>query len=230
MKNFLQNLLIFFALCLCALISFQWVRDTKQVAELQLKQNRIDDLSQANTNLTADLRRARDDIARLSGLRDELSAMLKSNNVQIASLSKQVETNTIEIERDQKQIEVYRDALEKANANIVKQNESIETQNAQLRRLAEERNLFIEGYNHVAARFNELGQDWNSMAAALSKGATNASPAANAAFVTEYNKAAAKFGDLAAEWNKLQTSLQQGATNAPASTNTPAATNSPAQN
>ena len=28
MKSFLQNLLIFFAMTLCALIAFQWVRET----------------------------------------------------------------------------------------------------------------------------------------------------------------------------------------------------------
>ncbi len=216
MKNFLQNLLIFFALCLCGLIAFQWVRETDLNARLQKEADVIHDLNQANTNMSADLRRARGDIAQLSALRDELSGMLKSNEVQIATLSEQVRTNTLEIQRDQQQIDVYKDALQKANDNVIKQNEAIQTQNEQMRKLAEERNAIVEGFNAVGGKFNELGQEWNRMQEALSKiGPTN-NPAASTNFVAEYNKVAGKFGDLAGAWNKLQTSLSGSATNSPA--------------
>src|SRR5437016_5513745 len=39
MKNFLQNLLIFFALCLCALIAIQWVRETDLNRRVQALSN-----------------------------------------------------------------------------------------------------------------------------------------------------------------------------------------------
>ncbi len=216
MKNFLQNLLIFFALCLCGLIAFQWARETEQNARMQTQQRTIDDLKQANTNLTADVRHLRSDIEQLTHVRDELSGILKSNEVQIAGLMHQAETNTQQIEWDQKQIESYKSALKTANDNIVKQNEEIKMENDQLKKLAEERNAIVEGFNQVAVRFNELGQEWNLMQTALSKiGSTN-NPAANAAFVAEYNKAAGKFSDMAGAWNKLQAALSGNATNAPA--------------
>jgi chromosome segregation ATPase len=216
MKNFLQNLLIFFALCLCGLIAFQWVRETEQNRKMQQQADAIHDLSQANTNLTADMRRAKGDIAQLTSLRDELSGILKSNEVQITGLMKQVETNTLEIQRDQQQIDVYKDAFQKANDNIVKQNEAIQSQNERLKKMAEERNTIVQGFNQVAGRFNDLGQEWTRMQEALSKiGPTN-NPSANTAFVAQYNKAASKFGDMADAWNKLQAALSGNTTNAPA--------------
>ena len=57
MKNFLQNLLIFFALCLCGLIAFQWVRETDLRKRLQELTNVMHDKAEAVMNLEANVRR-----------------------------------------------------------------------------------------------------------------------------------------------------------------------------
>ncbi len=46
MKSFLQNLLIFFALALCALIAFQWVRETSLRRDLQKLTDVVHDKSE----------------------------------------------------------------------------------------------------------------------------------------------------------------------------------------
>ncbi len=51
MKNFLQGLLIFVSLCLCALIAFQWVRETRQQKDLQVQADKIHDKMEAIQNL-----------------------------------------------------------------------------------------------------------------------------------------------------------------------------------
>src|ERR1041385_3884689 len=88
MKNFLQNLLIFFALCLCALIAFQWVRETDLRKKVQELTNVIHDKSEAILNLEANVRSQRDEIQRLDTQRKQLSETVKSNDVQIANLSR----------------------------------------------------------------------------------------------------------------------------------------------
>ena len=41
MKNFLQGLLIFFSMCLCGMIAFQWVRETRLRLDVQDLTNKI---------------------------------------------------------------------------------------------------------------------------------------------------------------------------------------------
>lgn len=214
MKNFLQNLLILFAFTLCALIAFQWVRETRMQGDIQSLTNTVQDKSQAILDLQASIRREEAEIKRLDGLKNQLTETVKSNDVQIASLTKDLDKANADRERDQRQIEVYKDALQKANENITRQNDDIKKQNEQLKLLAGERNVFVQGFNGIAVKFNDLAQEWNKLNAALTKVGTNA-PLANATFVAEYNQVVAKFGDLAGEWNKMEQTLQNNATNAP---------------
>src|SRR5206468_3349044 len=70
-KNFLQNLLIFFALSLCALIAFQWVRETHLRATVQSLTDSVHDKTEAILNLQATVRRDEDEIKRLDGLKNQ---------------------------------------------------------------------------------------------------------------------------------------------------------------
>ena len=133
MKNFLQNLLIFFALCLCGLIAFQWIRETELRKNVQALTNTIHDKSEAIQNLQVQLRRDEDEIKRLDGLKNELTATVKSNRVEIASLGKALDKANLENERNQRQIEAYKDAIKTANDNILKQNEEIKKQNEEIK-------------------------------------------------------------------------------------------------
>jgi len=168
-KNFLQNLLIFFALSLCALIAFQWVRETRLRANVQSLTDTVHDKTEAILNLEATVRRDEDEIKRLDGLKNQLMQTVKSNDVQIANLTKDLDKANNEIEKNQRQIEVYKDALQKANDNIVRQNEEIKTHNEQLKKVAEERNEMVLKYNKVTQDFNDLANKWNKLQEDLSK-------------------------------------------------------------
>jgi len=174
-KNFLQNLLIFFAVCLCALVAFQWVRETHLRANVQTLTDTVHDKTETILNLQATVRRDEDEIKRLDGLKNQLTQTVKSNEVQIANLTRDLNKANAELERDQRQIEVYKDAIEKANDNIVRQNETIKDQNEQMKKLGEERNEAVVKLNKVVGDFNELAKKWNTMQEALAK--TNAPPA-----------------------------------------------------
>lgn len=174
MKNFLQNLLIFFALCLCALIAFQWVRETDLRKDLQKNADLIHDKAEAIQNLTASVKRDEAEIQRLDGVKKELTDLVKSNNLQIAAMYKEHEKATNELDRSKQQVEVYKEAIQKANENILKQNEDIKKQNEDMQKMVEERNEVVKKYNKMAADFNELVNKWNAQQEELAKAATNA--------------------------------------------------------
>jgi chromosome segregation ATPase len=173
MKAFLQNLLIFFALSLCGMMIFQWVRETHMQKEIQDLNNTVHDKMENIQNLQASVKRDEDEIKRLDGIKNQLTQTVKSNDVQISNLTKDLEKKTFEFERTEKQMEAYKGALEAANENIKKQNEDIKRQNEDMAKLSEERNEVVKKYNKMAADYNDLATKWNKQQEELAKIATN---------------------------------------------------------
>ncbi len=173
MKNPLQSLLIFLALCLCALIAFQWHREAALREQIQKITNTGQDNLDNIRGLQSALKNSDEEIKRLDGLKTELTATVKSNQTQIATLMKAIEKSDQETEKERKQVEVYKTALQAANDAIKKQNEDVKKQNEDLKTLAAERNDAVTKYNKVVQEFNDLAQKWNDAQAAA---ATNATP------------------------------------------------------
>ena len=173
MKAFLQNLLIFFALSLCALISFQWVRETDLRKQVQGLTDTVHDKMENIQGLQSNIKHDESEIVRLDGLKNALTQTVKSNDLQISALIKSVEKMTNELDRAERQMDVYKGAIETANENIKKQNEEIKTQNDEMAKLSEERNEVVKKFNKMAADYNELANKWNKQQEELAKAATN---------------------------------------------------------
>jgi chromosome segregation ATPase len=173
MKNFLQSLLIFFALCLCALIAVQWVRETDLRKNVQALTDTIHDKSEAIQNLQVQLHRDEEEIRRLDGLKNDLTATVRSNRLEIANLSKALDKANVENEKNLRQVEIYKDAVKTANDSIVKQNEEIKKQNEEMKKLAEDRNEMVKKYNDLAKQYSDLADKWNKQQEDLAKAATN---------------------------------------------------------
>jgi chromosome segregation ATPase len=170
---FLQNLLIFFALSLCALISFQWVRETDLRKNVQALTDTVHDKMENIQNLQASVKRDESEIQRLDGIKNQLTQTVKSNDVQISMLIKSLDKATNELERTQRQVEAYKGALEAANDSIKKQNEEVKRQNEEMAKLAEDRNELVKKFNKMAADYNDLATKWNKQQEELAKAATN---------------------------------------------------------
>src|SRR6185369_934609 len=112
MKAFLQNLLIFFALSLCALISFQWVRETDLRKQVQALTDTVHDKLENIQTLQASVKHAEGEIVRLDGIKNMLTSTVKSNDLQITALVRAVDKATNDVERAERQIDVYKGALE----------------------------------------------------------------------------------------------------------------------
>ena len=174
MKAFLQNLLIFFALSLCALISFQWVRETDLRKQVQGLTDTVHDKLENIQGLQSSVKHDEAEIVRLDGLKTDLTQSVKSNELQIAQLVREVDKATNEVDRAERQIEVYKGALETANQNIKKQNDDIKAQNEEMTKLATERNEITKKFNKIAGDYNDLAAKWNKQQEELAKAATNA--------------------------------------------------------
>src|SRR5215207_9581468 len=104
MKHFLENLLIVFALSLCGMIAFQWVRETRLNKEVQRLNDVIHEKSEAIQTLEGTVKRNEAEIHRLDALKNDLNNTIKSNLLQISNLNKDLEKTQNELERDKRQI------------------------------------------------------------------------------------------------------------------------------
>lgn len=176
MKNFLENLLIFFALCLCGLIAFQWVRETDLRKHLQTLTNTVQDKSQAIMNLEAGARRDHDEIQRLDGERKRLDSVVKSNTTQITALSRGLDKATNDLRTAEISVKRYKDAYERTSENLTNANATIIEQNAKMKKMADDAGDVVKKYKDLFAKYDELVDKWNQQQAELAKQATNAPP------------------------------------------------------
>jgi chromosome segregation ATPase len=174
MKNILQNLLIFFSFCLCALIAFQWIRETSLRKELQQKADVIHDKSEAIQNLQSTVKQDHTEIERLDGIKNDLTTTVKSNKLEITKLAKDLEKTDSEREKNLRQAEAYKEALTAANESITKQNEEVKKQNEDMKKLAEDRNQIVKKLNQMIVQYNDLVSNWNNAQEMLQKMSTNA--------------------------------------------------------
>lgn len=171
MKNFLQNLLIGFALALCVLVAFQWHREAKVQQQVQTLTDNIQKQRETVLGLEGTIKRNEAEIVRLDGLKNQLTDQAKSNKAEIARLKLDLQKNDAEFDRLTKQIEVYKDAMNTANESIKKQNESITTQNEEMKKLGAERNEVVTKFNKMAEDYNDLVKKWNEQQESLNKNA-----------------------------------------------------------
>src|SRR6266566_2384469 len=174
MKNFLQNLLIFFALCLCGLIAFQWVRETDLRRRVQALTDNVHDKLEAIQKLQSTIHSDQVEIQRLDGLRSQLTEMVKSNQLDIARLTKDLDKVMAENDKNLKQLEIYKDALQKANNNVLAANERIKQQSDEIKILAQQHTLLVTNMNEITGSINEVAKRWSNLGEEFQK----ASPAA----------------------------------------------------
>lgn len=163
MKQFLINLLIVFALGLCAFNAIQWVREAglrREIEKLTLQGIGKD---QTIASLQSSLKRSEAEIARLEGRVVELKEVQKTNNAEILSLKKLLRKAEMENETAKAQIDEYKKAVATQNESIQKQNDSIKEQNEMLKKVAGERDEFVKKYKDQLEQWNDLVNKYNEL-------------------------------------------------------------------
>jgi len=216
MKSFLQNLLLFFALALCALIAFQWVRETHLRGDIQKLTDVVHDKSERIQALEHTVKQDEAEIQRLDALKNQLTETVKSNNVQIAQLSRDLKKAESENERYQKELAAYKDALKEANENVQKEGEDIKRLNEQVKTLIGQHNGLVTNLNAITKNINDMATKWSHLAEDMQKGTAAAQ---REAAVTNLNIMVKDFNTFEQQWNNMQHQLfgrPSGDTNAPA--------------
>jgi len=153
---------------------YQWTVETDLRKKVQSLNDKVVDQMENIRNLTSTIKHDEGEIQRLDGLKNQLTQTVKSNEVRIAGLGKDLEKATNELDHAQKQIVVFKDAVDRANESIKGQNETIKSQNEEMKKMAEDRNVLVQKFNKMAADYNDLAKKWNEQQELLAKQATNA--------------------------------------------------------
>ena len=111
---------------------------------------------------------------KLDSQRKQLSETVKSNDLQIANLSKDLEKATNDLQKTEKQMLVYKDAYQRTSENLTNANLTITEQNERMKKLAQEGNDVVKKFNELNAKYSELADKWNKQQEDLAKQATNA--------------------------------------------------------
>ena len=166
MNKFLANLLLVFSLGLCALCSFQWVREGKLYQQINKLNEDVYKGKETIQGLEGTIKHDETEITRLDGVKNDLIQTVATNKQEIASLTKYSDKLEKEETSLRQQIESYKEAMQKANDSITRQNNDIRKQNELMKTLAAQRdekvaelNAMIEKYNKVVTDFNKLQED-----------------------------------------------------------------------
>lgn len=154
-------LLMVFAVGLCALCAFQWVREARQHEEIAERDQKIRQLHEAKNQAEGLAQRYEGEIERLEEDRGSLLERVQKVSREASQAKADLAKLQFESEAAIAQLDAYREALEKANASIQDQNEGIRTLNEAYKRLSEERNEVVEKYNDLARQYDELGGKYN---------------------------------------------------------------------
>lgn len=164
MNKFLQNLLLVFAMALCCLATFQWVREgglRKEIFGLH------DEIHTNLVNLQALRYSAQQDaqtISRLENQKIQLHGVISTNETKLKELDKLVDKLSRESVGQKETIENYKQTVITANERLKQQNEAIEKQNGIIRDVAKQRDDKVEELKGIVEKYNKLVADYNKLA------------------------------------------------------------------
>ena len=163
MKTVLTSTLIALTLVLCGFNVFQWHREARLYGSLENLRKEVHDKKVALLESAAAIKRTQDEVARIDGIRTDLTAQLRTNKLELDRLSNSNQWLRAMIENNEKQVDAYKEVVEKANDAIKKQNEMIVEQNEKMLELVKQRDEFVERYKKLADDYNTLGGDYQKL-------------------------------------------------------------------
>ncbi len=177
MKKWLPNLLLVWAIMLCALIAAQWFREAKLRGELQAQHDAVVKGDEKFKELEGKHKLLESEIKRLDGVKVELTEQLKKDSQEVFTLRRSLAEAEQKGKRAEMQSEVYKKALDLANASIERQNQEMARQNEDVKKqneaikqanaaivqqnqaieaMGKERNEIVEKYNKLVKEYEDV--------------------------------------------------------------------------
>jgi chromosome segregation ATPase len=192
MKNPLQVLLMFFAVCLCALCTYQWYGQVLQRKELTALTQTNYDLGAAIHGYTNSMNTMDRQISQMDARISELKDTVATNNAEIFQLKGDNTRLTATVEAYSNAVAALQGQLKQANENIVRQNEA-------MKNLVTERNEFVTRLNDAVKERNEIVNKFNEVVTQV----TECTKERNE-IVTRYNELVKRIEEQQAEAAKKQ--------------------------
>jgi hypothetical protein len=169
MRNFLQNLLMVFALCLCGLCVRQWYFQTVQRNLLAEQGQKIFDRDTAIQGYTNTIQTQDHQIALLDRQLAQLNQSLLSNNdlliLQKHDLARlRADTDTLTHD-----VTLYTNNIVLLESRLANAYEGIEKLTNDVAQLVAQRDDFITRYNNSVSNYNVLGSNYNNVVDRLNK-------------------------------------------------------------
>jgi chromosome segregation ATPase len=156
MKNPLQTLLIFFALCLCGLCSWQWYCQVNQQKEFTTLAQTGYEQAVAIQTYTNSINNMHHQIAQMDARLTELRSTVISNNAELATLR-------LEKGRLTSLVEQYSNAVVTLQIRLKQANDGINHQNDTIKSLVTERDELVKRLNESIRERNEVVSQYNAL-------------------------------------------------------------------
>jgi chromosome segregation ATPase len=169
MKNFQQNLLVAFALLLCVLCADQWYGQAVQQNAFQKQGQVISQQLAAIQGYTNTISTLQNQLSQTDAHISELRMTTQTNAQFILEQKRQL--NAIESENESltNQVAQYRAAIEAFEAKLKEAGEGIEKQNDAIKKLAAQRDEFVQKLNASVQDRNDIVSKYNDLAARFEK-------------------------------------------------------------
>jgi chromosome segregation ATPase len=169
MKQFMVNLLVAVALGLCGLCTYQWYREAGLRNKLEDLSRDIYKRKETIVDLEGRLERSEADRFRLDKAHVELTAMIRTNAAELASVQKRLDQSEKLADQQKQAAESYKEALETANGNVKTANAEIVRQNEILKQFVDERKTLVDKYNTVVKQYEDLVKQFKDYEAEVKK-------------------------------------------------------------
>jgi chromosome segregation ATPase len=173
MKKFHENLLIVFALGLCALCAWQSYGQTRQRNLIDELNRQVNDKTVAIQGLTNTLQNAQQEISQVDARLTELKTAVKTNELLVAEQKREIHRLTVTSAQLTNEITQYKQAiddmqgrLKDAYVGIAKQNTAISEITTQRDDLVNKYNESVKDRNDVVVKYNALVEKVEKMQAA----------------------------------------------------------------
>ena len=174
MKKILSNLLIIFALALCGLCTFQWVREAALRKDLDKAHQTVFEREQTVQGLQSSAKKAEAELVRLDQRNLELREYERTNKLEVVNLGRSLRKVEGELETAKLQLDAYKKAVDQQNENLKKMNAVITEQNETLKRVVGERDELVKKFNDAVKQHNDVVTKYNDLVKQVEKAQADA--------------------------------------------------------
>lgn len=171
------GLLVFLSLCLCGLVVFQWIVQSRARGEIETERRERSKLMGERQELESKSARYADEIAHIGEMRTLLEAERATNTLELIKVRKDLVQLRAGFGAISNAVLGYSNSLVLANSNLL-------VQNARMRELSESANRAMEQRNEATVRYNETIAKY-------------------AALITNYNGLVTRFEDYQKEVREM---------------------------